>query len=163
MFTVTNLCFITPLLLFATARFGYYSDPEKAPAFSFLLSMGTAITYCMMFRLYEGKMEGHGLGLVKLNGFGYSKGTSIISLSVLGAIFSFYLISIFLDYERGQIWGLSLIIALILATLSWKYHYYYSAWWVGDEKDASTDLEDYSFGDEDKTRFLSELKDRGLI
>jgi hypothetical protein len=161
-YAITSIYFLSVVLLFAIYLFGIRFDPEEAPAFALLLSATNTALYCLITRFYEGSMAGHTIGVTKLNDFGFSRFASIVSLVALFLFFSFYLLSIHFNYRRGEIWGMSLIIVLILATISWKFHYYHNIW-VGTEKEAREELDDYSFSKLDLDRYIEELKNRGMI
>ncbi len=162
MFWLTGRNFLSILLFVTVFCFGYYFDPEKAKVFALWLAVGATGIYALISQFYEGKMFGHDVGLIPLNNYGFSRGTGNLTVALFSVFFIFYTGSIFCGFTRGEIWGLWCVIALLLATVSWKAHYFYLPF-KGNEEDARRDLDDFSFGKEDEDRFIEEMRNRGLI
>ncbi len=156
------MALIAPMLFVFACWFGYYFDPEKAKEFAFLLGGFTPTLYALFTTFLQRKTAGHGLGFVTLNGFGFSPLTSFVTIGMFVLALAIYFISLALRYERWEIYGFCIIIALMLSTISWKCRYYYISW-HGSEDDARVDFEDYAFGKDDMNRYMEELRKRKLI
>lgn len=115
------------------------------------------------------QMTGHGVGVVRNGKFSFL-GLSTVATIILSILFIVIVSLNYIaftapntqDFQRVQMFSVSMLFSFIMSLLSWRFHTYYETWY-GSRYDAILEFKKKGYSDEEIEVKIKKLKKQGIV